>query len=47
MLTLWDIGTDHSFMHDEIATDKNHPTVNGGGPVYAVSPVTARSTTST
>jgi hypothetical protein len=24
-------------MHDEIATDKNHPTVNAGGPVYAVS----------
>ena len=24
-------------MHDEISTDKNHPTVNGGGPVYAVS----------
>jgi hypothetical protein len=37
VLTLWDWGTDHSFMHDEIATDKNHPTVNAGGPVYAVS----------
>jgi hypothetical protein len=37
VLTLWDIGTDHSFMHDEIATDKNHPNVNAGGPVYAVS----------
>ncbi len=24
-------------MHDEIATDKNDPTVNGYGPVYAVS----------
>ncbi|HYR44597.1 MAG TPA: carboxypeptidase-like regulatory domain-containing protein, partial [Terriglobia bacterium] len=35
--TLWDVGDDHSFMHDEISTDKNHPTVNGGGPVYAVS----------
>ena len=37
VLTLWDIGTDHSFMHDEIATDRHHPTVNAGGPVYAVS----------
>jgi hypothetical protein len=35
--TLWDVGDDHSFMHDEASTDKNHPTVNGGGPVYAVS----------
>ena len=24
-------------MHDEITTDRNNPTVNGGGPVYAVS----------
>ena len=24
-------------MHDEIATDKNHPTVNAYGPIYAVS----------
>ncbi len=24
-------------MHDEITTDKNNPTVNAGGPVYAVS----------
>ena len=37
VLTLWDWGTDHSFMHDEVATDKNHPTVNAGGPIYAVS----------
>jgi hypothetical protein len=35
--TLWDVGDDHSFMHDQISTDKNHPTVNGGGPSYAVS----------
>jgi hypothetical protein len=34
--TQWDVGDDHSFMHDEISTDKNHPTVNGGGPIYAV-----------
>jgi hypothetical protein len=37
VLTLWDWGTDHSFMHDEISTDKNRPTVNANGPVYAVS----------
>ena len=37
VVTLWDWGVDTSFMHDEIATDKNHPTVNAYGPVYAVS----------
>ena len=37
VLTLWDWGTDHSFMHDEVATDKRHPTVNAFGPIYAVS----------
>jgi hypothetical protein len=36
VVTLWDVGDDHSFMHDEISTDKQHPTVNGGGRVYAV-----------
>jgi hypothetical protein len=34
--TLWDVGDDHSFMHDQISTDKNHPTTNGGGNNYAV-----------
>jgi len=28
VLTLWDVGDDHSFMHDEIATNRNHPSVN-------------------
>jgi hypothetical protein len=37
VLTLWDWGTDHSFMHDEISTDKRNPTVNASGQVYAVS----------
>ena len=37
MVTLWDVGDDRSYMHDEIATDKNHPTVNANGKVYAVS----------
>ncbi|MGP0074242.1 MAG: carboxypeptidase regulatory-like domain-containing protein [Bryobacteraceae bacterium] len=34
--TLWDVGDDHSFMHDQISTDKQDPTVNGGGRNYAV-----------
>jgi hypothetical protein len=37
VITLWDVGDDHSFMHDEISTDKNHPTVNANGRIYAVS----------
>ena len=37
MVTLWDIGGPQDFMHDEIATDKNNPTVNAYGPIYAVS----------
>jgi hypothetical protein len=35
--TQWDVGDDHSFMHDQISTDKNHPSVNAEGPNYAVS----------
>lgn len=34
--TMWDVGDDHSFMHDQISTDKQNPTINGGGPNYAV-----------
>jgi hypothetical protein len=37
VVTLWDIGGPQDFMHDEITTDKNHPTVNAYGPIYAVS----------
>ena len=37
VLTLWDVGSDHTFMHDLASTDKNNPTVNGGGRVYAAS----------
>jgi hypothetical protein len=37
VVTLWDVGDDHSFMHDEVTTDKNRPTVNAGGSAYAVS----------
>ena len=37
VVTLRDIGGDHDFMHDQITTDKNNPTVNAYGPTYAVS----------
>ena len=37
VITLWDWGTEDSYMHDEISTDKRNPAVNAGGPVYAVS----------
>ena len=37
VVTLWDVGDDHSFMHDEVSTDKHHPTVNANGRIYAVS----------
>ncbi len=37
VITEWDWGVDTSFMHDEITTDKNDPTVNPYGNVYAVS----------
>jgi hypothetical protein len=37
VVTLRDMGGDHDFMHDEITTDKNNPTVNAYGPTYAVS----------
>jgi len=36
VVTLWDVGDDHSFMHDEIRPTRR-PTVNAGGNVYAVS----------
>ena len=37
VVTLWDWGTPSSFMHDEVSTDKNDPTVNAYGKVYAAS----------
>ena len=37
VVTLWDWGVDTSFIHDEIATDKRNPQMNGNGPVYGVS----------
>ena len=37
VLTLWDWGSDSSYMHDEVVTAKGRPTVNANGKVYAVS----------
>ncbi|MDR2214949.1 MAG: carboxypeptidase-like regulatory domain-containing protein, partial [Nevskiaceae bacterium] len=37
VVTLWDIGGPQDFMHDIISTDKNHPTLNANGPLYAAS----------
>ena len=37
VLTLWDWGDGTSYVHDEVASDKRDPSVNAGGPVYAVS----------
>ena len=34
VVTLWDIGTPTTFMHDLYATDERDPTVNGYGPIY-------------
>ncbi len=35
VITLWDIGTPITFVHDLYTTDPRNPTVNGYGPVYA------------
>lgn len=37
VITMWDWGTETSFIHDDIATAKAKPTVNGYGPVFGVS----------
>ena len=34
VLTLWGWGTDHTYLHDPISTDKRNPTVNAGGPIW-------------
>jgi hypothetical protein len=36
VVTLWDWGNETSYMHDEVSTTKAKPTMNAGGPVYAV-----------
>ena len=34
VITMWDYGTDKTYLHDEIASDKRNPTVNANGPIY-------------
>jgi hypothetical protein len=34
VVTTWDYGDDKHYVHDEISTDKRHPTVNAYGPVF-------------
>ena len=34
VLTLWDWSTPTSYLHDEVSTDRNNPTVNAWGPIY-------------
>jgi len=36
VVTMWDWGSETSYMHDEITTTKAKPTMNANGPVYAV-----------
>ena len=37
VITEWAWGTDHTYLHDAISTDKRHPTVNAGGLVFGSS----------
>ena len=34
VISLWDWAGPKSYLHDEIATDRRHPTVNANGPLY-------------
>ena len=34
VITLWDWGTGHTYLHDEISTDKRKPTLNAYGKLY-------------
>ena len=34
VITLWDWADPKSYLHDEIATDRRHPTVNANGLLY-------------
>jgi hypothetical protein len=36
VITEWDWASPRALVHDEISTDKRHPTVNANGPVYSV-----------
>jgi hypothetical protein len=35
VVTLWEVDTDKSFIHDVVSTDERNPTTNANGPVYA------------
>ena len=37
VLTMWDWAAENAFLHDLTSTDRRNPSVNAGGPVYAVS----------
>ena len=41
VLTIWDFAFGRA-LHDEITTDRRNPTVNAGGPVYALAPTTGK-----
>jgi hypothetical protein len=34
VVTLWDWATPKAYLHDEISTDRRHPTVNAHGLIY-------------
>jgi hypothetical protein len=34
VVTMWDWSDPKTYLHDEIASDKRNPTVNGNGPIY-------------
>ena len=36
VITLWDWADPRAYLHDLVSTDRRNPTVNAGGPVYAV-----------
>ena len=36
VLTSWEWGASSTFVHDELSTDKRHPTVNANGMIYGV-----------
>ena len=36
VITMWNLGNNVAFVHDEIATDKRNPRVNANGPLYGV-----------
>lgn len=37
VVTLWGWGTDHTYLHDPVSTDKRNPTVNAYGPIFGSS----------